>query len=106
MQRLQKSQDVRQHLLKFFDAIDKLNVMGVQINEDLLSIMLLYSLPASYENFRCAIESHDRLPSAEILKVKIIEESEARMHKTYNATNISNIEKKKKERLSAEKEEQ
>jgi len=47
--------------------------MDVLINEDLLNIMLLYSLywlPASYENFRCAIESHDKLPSAEALKVK------------------------------------
>jgi len=77
---------VREHLLRFFDAVDKLSVMDVQINEDLLSIMLLYSLPASYENFRCAIESHDKLPSAEALKVKIIEESEARVQKSQNAT--------------------
>lgn len=32
----------------------------------------------SYENFRCAIESRDELPNAEVLKIKIIEESEAR----------------------------
>lgn len=86
LQQLQEGQDVREHLLKFFDAVDKLNVMGVQINEDLLSIMLLYSLLSSYKNFRCAIESHDKLPSAEALKVKIIEESEARIQKTQNNT--------------------
>jgi len=37
LQRLQEGQDVRKHLLKFFNAVDKLNVMGIQINEDLLS---------------------------------------------------------------------
>lgn len=52
--------------------------MDVVINSDLLAIMLLYSLPSSFENFRCAIESRDELPALEVLKVKIIEESEAR----------------------------
>lgn len=105
LQRLQEGDDVRQHLLKFFDAVDKLNVMGVQINEDLLSIMLLYSLPASYENFRCAIESHDKLPNAEALKVKIIEESEARIQKSHNATDAMVAWKdKKKKRYTPKKE--
>ncbi|KAL7288303.1 hypothetical protein TKK_0017640 [Trichogramma kaykai] len=36
--------------------------------------MLLQSLPASYENFRCAIESRDILPDLEILKIKVLEE--------------------------------
>jgi len=49
--------------------------MESEINEDLM-IMLLYSLPASYENFRVAIESRDTLPSAEALKIKIFEESD------------------------------
>ncbi|GBO20432.1 hypothetical protein AVEN_269354-1 [Araneus ventricosus] len=58
----------------------KLSEMEIKIDENLLSIMLLYSLPASYENFRCAIESRDDLPSADVLRIKIIEESEARRH--------------------------
>jgi len=98
LQRLQKGQDIREHLLKFFDAVDKLNVMGVQINEDLLSIMLLYSLPSSYENFRCAMESHEKLPNAEILKVKIIEESEARIQKSNNTTDAMIAWKGKKKK--------
>lgn len=52
--------------------------MEVDINADLLAILLLYSLPNSFENFRCAIESHDALPTPEILRIKIIEESDAR----------------------------
>ena len=42
-----------------FDAVDKLKEMDVQINNDLLAIMLLYSLPPCFENFRCVIESRD-----------------------------------------------
>lgn len=52
--------------------------MEVEINGDLLSIMLLYSLLASFENFRCAIESRDNLPPPEDLKVKILVEADAR----------------------------
>lgn len=78
LQKLEEGGDVREHRNKCFDAVDKLESMKVTINGDLLSIMLLYSLPISFENFRCAIESRDDLPTAEILKIKIIEESEAR----------------------------
>ncbi|GBL83807.1 hypothetical protein AVEN_132687-1 [Araneus ventricosus] len=74
------TRDVRDHLRKFFDIVDKLSEMEINIDVDLLSIILLYSLPASYESFRCAIESHDDLPSADVLRIKIIEESEARRH--------------------------
>lgn len=70
--------DVRSNIDKFFDAVDKLNEMDIVINSDLLAIMLLYSLPSRFENFRCAIEFRDELPTLEVLKVKIIEESEAR----------------------------
>lgn len=82
LQRMQEGEDVREHIGKFFDAVDKLQAMDVEINKDLLSIMLLYSLPDSFENFRCAIESRDELPSAESLKIKILEENDARKQKT------------------------
>ncbi|XP_067208160.1 uncharacterized protein Inos isoform X2 [Linepithema humile] len=75
--------DVKEHIAQFFDAVDKLESIDIDINGD-LSIMLLYSLPSSYENFRCAIESRDALPTAEQLKVKIIEEYEARNQVTIN----------------------
>jgi hypothetical protein len=35
--------DVRVHFNGFFDAVDKLGEMDVEINPDLLAIMLLYS---------------------------------------------------------------
>lgn len=47
LQRLQEEGDVRAHMAYFFEAVDKLAAMDVEINGDLLSIMLLYSLPAS-----------------------------------------------------------
>jgi len=75
------SEDVRDHMNRFFDSVDKLAVMDVDVNRELLSILLLYSLPPSFENFRCAIEFRDELPDAEALKVKILEESEARPQK-------------------------
>lgn len=54
--------------------------MDVDINNDLLSVMLLHSLPLSFGNFRCAIESRDILPSSESLRIKIVKENDARKH--------------------------
>ncbi|GAB1865899.1 Retrovirus-related pol polyprotein from transposon tnt 1-94 [Camponotus japonicus] len=56
--------------------------MNIEINGDLLTIMLLYSLPDSFDNFKCAIETRDTLPDTESLKVKIIEENDARIRKS------------------------
>lgn len=78
LHKMTEGEDVREHLTKFFDTVDKLDEMEVQINQDLLAIRLLYSLPHSFENFRCDIESRDELPSPEILRIKIVEESDAR----------------------------
>lgn len=78
LHKMVENEDIHEHLSRFFDTVDKLGEMEIQINPDLLTIMLLYSLPPSYENFRCAIESRDELPSAETLKIKIIEENDAR----------------------------
>lgn len=86
LQKMNERDNIRQHLNKFADTVDKLSEMDIQINNDLLSIMLLYSLPVSFENFRIAIESRDDLPTPENLKIKILEESEART-KTYPSNN-------------------
>lgn len=79
LQKLNEGDDVRNHMNRcVFDAVDRLAAMDVQVHKDLLSVMLLYSLPASYENFRCAIESQDELPPVDALKVKILKESDVR----------------------------
>ena len=49
----------------------------LDINLDLLAILLIYSLPASFEVFRCAIESWDDLPSLESLRIKNVEDRDA-----------------------------
>lgn len=71
--------------MKFFDTVDKLRAMSVEIHQDLLTIMLLYSLPPFFENFRCAIETRDSLPHSDTLRIKIIEEYEARKPDADNA---------------------
>jgi len=44
--------------------------MEIEMNSDLLIIMLLYNLPNNFENFKCAVESRNQLPDAELLRVK------------------------------------
>ena len=82
LHRMNEGDEVRSHINKFFNIKDKLSDMNVEINADLFSIMLLYSLPASFENFRCAIETRDELPDPESLKVKFQEEYDARIQKS------------------------
>lgn len=52
--------------------------MEIIVADDLLSILLLNSVPSSFENFRCAMESRDDLPTPETLKIKLMEEWDAR----------------------------
>lgn len=54
---MSENEDIREYLSNFFDTLDKLKNMEVTTNDDLLVIILLYSLPDTFENFRCAIES-------------------------------------------------
>lgn len=92
---MQKDEDVLEHIQKFFDTVDRLNEMDVEINHDLLSVMLLHSLPSSYGNFHCAIESRDTLPSPEALCIKMIEESDARKYENREVTTrLRDIRKK------------
>lgn len=86
LQRMEEGGDVHNHIRKFFDTIDKLNEIEININPDLLAIMLLYNLPPSFQNFRCAIESRDELPTPEILRIKITEESDAHHNDSYTVT--------------------
>lgn len=77
LHKMPESGNVKDHLNDLFDAVDKLQAMNVEINVDKLAIIILYNLPRSYDIFRCAIKSRDNLPDVDILKIKIIEESEA-----------------------------
>lgn len=70
------NEDVREHLNEFMDTVGELEDMDIKIHEDLLTILMLYSLPASYNNFR--VVRRDTLPKPQDLKIKIVEEGEAR----------------------------
>ena len=57
LHRMENDEDVQNYMQKFFDTVDRLNNMDVIINQDLLTVMLLYSLPPKFKIFRCAIET-------------------------------------------------
>lgn len=59
------------HVRKFFDIVDRFSEMDIKIDDDLITVMLLYSLFSNYENFRCAIKSRDIITKPEALRIKI-----------------------------------
>ena len=69
------SENMSDHLNNFFSLVDKLKEMDIVVTDDLLSILLLYSIPNAYENFKYAIESRDQLPTPDVLKIKLLEEA-------------------------------
>ncbi|CAD6221970.1 GSCOCG00012981001-RA-CDS, partial [Cotesia congregata] len=83
--KLQEDGDVRKHISDFSDAVKELSEIGVAINDEVLAIILMYSLPASFSMFRTAIESRDELPSTAVLKIKIIEDYEGRSNQPVEA---------------------
>ncbi|XP_061720001.1 uncharacterized protein LOC133527129 [Cydia pomonella] len=78
LRKLDEGGDLREHVMRFFDVVSQLADMDIEMHDDLISIMLLYSLPSSFDNFRCAIESRDALPKPDALKIKILEEEHSR----------------------------
>lgn len=81
LHRMNEHEEVRDHINTFMDVVSKLDAMEIQVHDDLQAILLLNSLPESYENFCCAIAARDELPKPEILKIKIIDEAETRKQK-------------------------
>ena len=58
----------------FCTIVDALKDIEVKINDDLLSVMLLCSLPDDMEHFVVAIECRHTLPKYDALIGKILEE--------------------------------
>lgn len=73
---------ISEHLNIFLEIVHKLKEMEIEIADDFLSILPLYSVPEKFENFRWAIESRDELPKPDCLKIKMLEEWEARIGET------------------------
>ncbi|XP_054010889.1 uncharacterized protein LOC128893723 [Hylaeus anthracinus] len=80
-----------QYLNEFSEIADQVKEAGIEISDELLSIMLLISLPRKFENFSIAIESRDDIPTLDNLTAKIKEE-EARQ----NERDIKSGESEKK----------
>lgn len=57
LSKMPEGRDVKDYLNELFDAVDKLQSMNVEINGEMLAIIILYSLPDSYDTFRCVIVS-------------------------------------------------
>ena len=83
--KLKENADVKEHVDNFFDLVGKLEELTIEIGDKLQSLMLLQSLPDSFDNFRCAIEARDALPSPEALKTKICDEARSRRDGKGNA---------------------
>ncbi|KAH0809106.1 hypothetical protein GEV33_013683 [Tenebrio molitor] len=58
--KMKNGEDTRDHIGNFFDFVDKLEEMDLCIINDLLAILLLYSIPDEYEPFRIAIETQKK----------------------------------------------
>ena len=64
--------------------LKKLKEINLVVIDELLAMLLLYSLPDSFSMLGTAMESQDELPSTEILKIKIIENYEGRKSRDVN----------------------
>lgn len=83
------SENFLPQLNEFCTIIDELKSINIEMPEDLLSILLLCSLPEELESFVVAIESRDMLPKLDALKAKILEEEQRQGEKTVSS--IENV---------------
>lgn len=86
--KMEKKTNMVQYVNEFSSKAGQFKKASIEIPETLLSIMLLSSLPAAYENFSVAIESRDQIPTLEILKAKLMEE-EARQNDRETRTRLT-----------------
>lgn len=73
-----EGENVAIYLNNFTTIMDKLAEVDIELNQELVAIILLSSLPKEFENFVIAMETRDSLPSVDILKLKLLEEGERR----------------------------
>ncbi|GBP05379.1 Retrovirus-related Pol polyprotein from transposon TNT 1-94 [Eumeta japonica] len=76
--KMEDNEEMTKYLNKFEEIVEKLSDIGIQLQEELIVIILLSSLPKFYESFIIAVETRDSLASLNVLKVKLLEESERR----------------------------
>lgn len=76
--KMTEGENVQTHINEFSNVVENLSAIGITLQEELIVIMLLASLPMSFENFVVAFETRDELPSLSVLKCKLAEENERR----------------------------
>lgn len=76
--RLSEGANVVLYVNEFESVIDKLKEVGVSLGDEIIVIILLSSLPKSYENFVIAMEIRDELPNFTIMRNKLLEEADRR----------------------------
>lgn len=74
--RFSDGEDMSRYLNEFTNVVEKLAEVEIELKDELVSIILLSSLPKQYEHFVVAMETRDSLPLLSNLKVKLLEESE------------------------------
>lgn len=65
--RKDRETSMNNYVNSFSNKAEQLVEAGIKIPDDLLSIMLLSSLPDDFENFSIAIESRDEIPNIECM---------------------------------------
>jgi len=83
---------ISHHINAFTEVVDKLCELNITMPDELLVLILLTSLPKSYEHFVVAMEVRDTLPTLSVLKTKLLEEG-ARKGKSANG-NLDDEEQK------------
>lgn len=58
LMKMNNGEDMRDHIRNFFDVVDKIQKMELVIIDDLLTILLLYSIPDEYKYFEIFSNRH------------------------------------------------
>lgn len=103
------SETMSEHLSIFFEIFDKLKQIEKEIVDDFLFLLLFYSVPETFKNFRCAMKTRDELPKPDSLKIIMLEEakkgktSHDSQNKYYIYNRRNNQEQKKNEKWNPNK---
>ncbi|KAH8339647.1 hypothetical protein KR067_006441, partial [Drosophila pandora] len=68
--RMEQGQSMTTYISEFVEILDGLTGVGIELNDELRTIVLLSSLPEQFEHFVVAMETRDKLPSFEVLTIK------------------------------------
>lgn len=82
--RKEHNQSMMEYVNTFVDKVEQLEDAGIKLPDELISIIILNSLPSEYENFCVAMESRDNIPTIDFLKTKLIEEEARRIDQNDN----------------------